>query len=93
MPATTAHPSVHSRNEAPRLSSLELLPLLQSLRTTLADIDFEHESDVETIRNSAVDDWLKRTTIRKLQERHRSRRMPCVAQLERLQERMQVRAA
>jgi hypothetical protein len=40
-----------------------------------------------------VDDWLKRTTIRKLQERHRSRRMPCVAQLERLQERMQVRAA
>ena len=92
MPATTARLSVHTGNEAPRLSSLELLPLLQSLRTTLADIAFEHESDVETVRNSAVHGWLKQTTIRKLQERHRNRRMPCAAQLERLQERMQARA-
>ena len=93
MPATTARPSVHTPDRAPRLTSLELLPLLQSLRTTLANIDFEHESDVETIRNSAVDDWLKQTTIRKLQERHLNRRMPCVSQLERLQERIQARAA
>ena len=93
MPATTAHPSVHSRNEAPRLSSLELLPLLQSLRTTLADIDFEHESDVETVRNSSADEWLKQTTIRKLQECHRDRRMPYVQQLESLQRRLRALAA
>ena len=66
----------------------ELLPLLQSLLATVADIDFEHESDVETVRNSSVDEWLKQTTIRKLHECHRERRMPYVQQLESLQRRL-----
>ena len=92
MPATTRH-SVHTGDAAARADLSELRPLLRSLRATLADIDFEHESDVETVRTSSVDEWLKRTTIRKLQERHQEQRMPCVAQLERLQKRMQARAA
>ena len=93
MPANTAHHSVHTGNGATRLDPSELRLFLQSLRATLADIDFEHESDLETVRRSSVDEWLKQTTIRKLQERHRERRMPCIAQLERLQDRMQARAA
>jgi hypothetical protein len=71
----------------------ELLPSLQSLLASLADIDFEHDSDVETVRNSSVDECLKQTVIRRLEERHRQRRAPYVAQLERLEKRMQALAA
>jgi hypothetical protein len=93
MPANMARHSVHTEDAAAPATPSELRPFLQSLRATLADIDFEHESDVETVRSSSVDEWLKLTTIRKLQEHHRERRMPCIAQLERLQDRMQARAA
>jgi hypothetical protein len=40
-----------------------------------------------------VDEWLKLMTMRKLQERHRERRMPCIAQLEPLQKGMHAQAA
>lgn len=71
----------------------ELLPLLQSLLATVADIDFEHESDVETVRSSSADEWLKQKTIRKLQECHQERRMPYVQQLESLQRQLRALAA
>jgi hypothetical protein len=71
----------------------DLLPLLQSLLATLADIDFAHESDLEVVQNSTTDEVLKRTVIKKLQERHRERRAPYVQQLTTLQERILVRAA
>ncbi len=77
----------------PRMYSPELQPLLQSLLATLADIDFAHESDIETVRNSLAEDWLKQTTIRKLQQRHRERREPYVRRLEALQERIRALAA
>lgn len=93
MSANMARHSVHTGDATARADPSELRPFLQPLRATLADIDFEHENDVETVRKSSVDEWLKQTTIRKLQERHRERRKPCVAQIERLQERMQARAA
>jgi hypothetical protein len=56
-------------------------------------MDFEHESDIETIGDSSADEWLKQTAIRTLQERHRERWAPYVAQLERLEKRMQALAA
>jgi hypothetical protein len=93
MPANMARHSVRTGDAAAHAAPPELRPFLQSLRATLSDIDFEHESDIETVRKSSVDEWLKQTTIRKLQEWHRERRMPCVAQLERVQERMQTRVA
>jgi hypothetical protein len=89
MPANMTRHSVHTGDAAARAAPSELRPFLQSLRATLSDINFEHGSDIETVRKSSVDEWLKQTTIRKLQERHRERRMPWVAQLERVQERMQ----
>ncbi len=92
MPAHTERLSQSGLNAA-RLYPSRLLPSLQSLLTSLADIDFAHGSDVETVRNSSVDDWLKQTVIRRLEERHRQRRAPYVAQLERLEKRMQPLAA
>jgi hypothetical protein len=66
---------------------------LPSLRATLAAIDFDYESDIETVRKRSVDERFKQATIRRLRERHRERRMPCFAQLERLQVHIQARAA
>jgi hypothetical protein len=71
----------------------DFLPLLQLLLSTLADIDYEHESDIETVRNSSADEWLKQATIRKLQERRQRRRAPYVRKLEGLQKHIQVMAA
>ncbi|QRM33771.1 hypothetical protein [Microvirga sp. VF16] len=93
MSANTEYRPSHAGMGAPHLYPSELLPSLQALLATLADIDFEHESDVETIRNSSVDEWLKQKTMRKLQERHCERRMPYVAQLERVQKQIQALAA
>jgi hypothetical protein len=93
MPANTAHHSTYMENDATCLYLLEVQPVLRSLRATLANIDFEYESDIETVRKSSVDELFKQTAIRMLQEHHRERRMPCVVELDRLQMRMQARAA
>ncbi len=77
----------------PRMYSPELQPLLQSLLATLADIDFAHESDIQTVRTSSAEEWLKQATIRKLQQRHRERREPYVLQLKALEARIRALAA
>jgi hypothetical protein len=77
----------------PRMYSPELQPLLQSFLATLADIDLAHQSDIETVRNSSAEDWLKQDTIRRLQQRHRERREPYVRRLEAVQERIRAKAA
>ncbi|MBQ0820372.1 hypothetical protein KBI52_09130 [Microvirga sp. HBU67558] len=77
----------------PRMYSRELQPLLQSLLATLADIDFAHEGDIETVRTSSAEDWLKQATIRKLQQHHRERREPYVRRLKALQVRIRALAA
>ena len=93
MPATPERQSSYIEMGAAHPYSPEVLPLLQLLLAALADIDFEHESDIETVRNSAADEWLKQTTIRKLQERRQERRAPYVRKLEGLQKQIQAVAA
>ena len=93
MPANTERQSSLARMSAARTYPSELLPLLQSALATLADIDFEHESDIETVRNSSADEWLKQATITKLEQRHRERRAPYIRQLEGLQKQIQALAA
>ena len=93
MPNNLEHRSSHIGMDAARTYSPEVLPLLQLLLATLADIDFEHESDIETVRNSSADEWLKQATIRKLQERRQQRRAPYVRKLEGLQKHIQIMAA
>jgi hypothetical protein len=93
MPNNLEHRFSHIGMGAAQTYSPEVLPLLQLLLATLADIDFEHESDIETVRNSSADEWLKQATIRKLQERRQKRRAPYVRKLEGLQKQIQAMAA
>ena len=93
MPATPERQSSNIGIGAAPTYPPDFLPLLQLLLATLADIDYEHESDIETVRNSAADEWLKQSTIRKLQERRHQRRAPYVRKLEGLQKHIQVMAA
>ncbi len=93
MPNNLEHRSSQIGMDAAHTYSPEVLPLLQLLLATLADLDFEHESDIETVRNSSADEWLKQATIRKLQERRQKRRAPYVRKLEGLQKQIQAIAA
>jgi len=93
MSANCEHGSSQAYPNAARPYPSELLPSLQSLLAALTHIDFEHQSDIETIRNSSVDEWLRQITIRKLQERYHERRAPYVRQLAALQRRIQSAAA
>ena len=93
MPNNLEHRSSHIGIDAAHTYSPEVLPLLQLLLAALADIDFEHESDIETIRNSSADEWLKQATIRKLQERRQKRRAPYVRRLDGLQRQIWAMAA
>jgi hypothetical protein len=72
----------------PRLYSPDLQPLLQSLLATLADIDFEHERERDTISTRTADMNLKIRLLEKLREHHRERREPYIQQLAILQERI-----
>ncbi len=93
MPATPERQSSNIGSGAAPTYPPDFLPLLQLLLATLADIDYEHESDIETVRNSAADEWLKQATIRKLQERRQQRRAPYVRKLEGLQKQIKAIAA
>jgi hypothetical protein len=72
----------------PRMYSPDLQPLLQSLLGTLADIDFEHECERDTISSRAMDMNLKIRLLEKLKQHHRERREPYIQQLAILQERI-----
>jgi hypothetical protein len=93
MPATPERQSSNIGIGAAPTYPPDFLPLLQLLLATLADIDYEHESDIETVRSSSADEWLKQATIRKLRERRHQRRVPYIRKLESLQKQVQVIAA
>ncbi len=93
MPASTERQTSHAKPGSARTYPSELQPLRQSLVATLAELDFELRSDIETIRNSSVDEWLKQQTIRKLQEHHQKRRTSYIRQLASLQRQIQALAA
>jgi hypothetical protein len=67
--------------------------LLQALLSTLADIDFAFENDLEVVENSTTDEVLKRKVLGKLHEQHRERREPYLRQLATLENRIKKLAA
>ena len=71
--------------------SPSVLPLMQSLLATLANIDFEHEHEVERVTRSSAPASLKAHLLAKLTERHRERRTPYVGELAVLQGRVHSR--
>ena len=93
MPSRSGRTSPAVTQVLPRLYSQELQPLLQELLATLGDIDCAHATDVEAVRTSGAEEWLKQTMIRRLEEGHRTRRAPVVRQLEALEERIRALAA
>ena len=72
----------------PEIYSPTVQPLLQSLLSTLADIDFEYEQARNKVSNSSPDLNLKIRVLEKLKAQHQERRMPYIQQLAILQERM-----
>jgi hypothetical protein len=72
----------------PKMYSSNIQPLLQSLLSTLADIDFDYELERERLSNSSPDSHLKIKALEKLKARHRDRREPYIQQLTILQQRM-----
>jgi septal ring factor EnvC (AmiA/AmiB activator) len=72
----------------PRMYSHNIQPMLQSLLSTLADIDFDYELERERLSNSSPDINLKVKALEKLKAQHRERREPYIRQLAILQQRM-----
>ena len=72
----------------PRVYSAELQPLLQSLMSTLANMDFEYEQERSRMCVDPRDGTLKHRMLQKLQARHQERRRPYVDQLILLQDRI-----
>lgn len=75
-------------NHAIRMYSPTLQPLLQSLLSTLADIDFAYECEREKLSKSSPDFNLKIRVLERLKLQHQARRTPYLQQLAMLQERM-----
>jgi len=82
----------HEQDRVVPVYSPSLLPLMQSLLTTLANLDAEHEHEVEQVTRSSAPAHLKPHLLAKLKERHRERRAPYVRHLALLQGRIHSRA-
>ncbi len=67
----------------------DILPLMQSLLRTLADIDFDFERDLEAIAESTADQSLKQQAVARLKQRHHERRAPYVQQITALPNRIE----
>ena len=83
----------HEADRAAPVYSPSLLPLMQSLLATLANLDAEHEHEVGRITRSTAPASLKPHLLAKLIERHRERRAPYVRHLALLQRRIHSRSA
>ena len=79
--------------DRPRVYSPDLQYLIQSLLSTLADIDFAYESDIDVVQNSTTGEILKRNVLKKLHEQHCERREPYLRQLAALEDRIRKLAA
>lgn len=66
----------------------DLQPLMQSLLSTLADFEVEHETDLSKLKASRMDPRLKAELRSRIEARHRERREPYLAELTRLEQRV-----
>ena len=82
------------RSQAPgeqkgdRVYEPAILPRLQSLLATLADIDIAHDNNLSVIRNRLMDDVRRDQEIADLWQNHCQRRAPFLREIEALRERM-----
>jgi hypothetical protein len=71
--AVTAHVIADLNMYLPHLQSM-----MQDTLRTLANIDFEHEIEIQKLEQSNTDKNLKRQIAARLKERHRERREPYI---------------
>ena len=69
-----------------RFYSSDIQPLLQSLLSTLADIEFDYERERERVSTSTTEENLKLRLLQKLRDQHRERREPYIQHLTMLQQ-------
>jgi hypothetical protein len=65
-----------------------ILPLMQTIFATLADLDLAHERELQRIEASSADAVLKARLQRDLEARHRERRTPYAQQLSAIEARI-----
>jgi hypothetical protein len=68
-------------SEDPSSECLSLVPLVQSLSGTLANIDFEHERELQRLLQIKGDPSVTEQPRTKLTQRHQERREPYIQQL------------
>jgi hypothetical protein len=89
MADTEFHNNKQNReNHLARMYSPTLQPLLQSLISTLADIDFAYECERDKISKTSPDLNLRIRVLEKLKDQHQARRTPYLQQLAKLQAQM-----
>ena len=66
----------------------EILPLMQSLLSSLARIDQEYEEERDALRRSTLDELAKQRAMSVLAQRHRQRREPYVREIHTLEDRI-----
>ncbi|MCB5175789.1 MULTISPECIES: hypothetical protein [Microvirga] len=70
--------NAEERNKEYRTYSPNLQNMMQELLRTLANIDFQHEAEMDKLKHSTTDDELKNYIKEKLLARHRERREPYI---------------
>ena len=81
---------VHEHDQ-PRIIPAEFQTGVQSLLETLADIDFAHQRELETVNSADIHASFKAKMVAKLEQGHQQRRQPYAQELLRLQEWMRSR--
>ncbi|MEE1612092.1 hypothetical protein [Microvirga sp. CF3016] len=80
---------LHKSSSRGNCYSPDLLPLLQTVLSDLADIDLAHEKRLDAIKHSSADDECKSQMITRLWHEHRERRAPYIQELIALKERIE----
>ena len=83
---------VRSDTLRPRFYSPDNEVLLQSMLTTLADLDFAYEQERERVSTSTKDANLRARVLQKLRDQHRERREPYMQHLTMFQEQIMPQA-
>lgn len=83
------HSQARHRPNGERVYAPDILPRLQSLLATLADLDVAHGSNLLVIESRNMDDARKDQLIADLWETHCKLRAPYLREIEVLRERME----
>jgi hypothetical protein len=79
MPTKPTHDTtVNERGAGYRTYSPNIQTMMQELLRTLANIDLQHEAELEKLIRSTTDEELKKYIKEKLRARHRERREPYI---------------